>query len=160
MDISYLDRMHLMTSLLCSSYSQAHCTVLRCVTSMPSKLSIEWSQWNVNCQHLPVAVTLYLYGSIWHSGQDLLKVYSRSRIRIMFTQDQMVFGSTPMTMCRNVGQTSNSMLTLPTQQWWVPGGRELWLSGWSCLHACMTCALYSPRGDDIAQVVCVVYWGR
>ena len=39
---------------------------------------------------------------------------------------------------------------------WVPGGQELWLSGSNCLHTCVLCALYSPRGDEIAQVVLYV----
>ena len=63
-----------------------------------------------------------------------------------------------LTLCRSVEQTSHSILPLPTQQWWVPSGQEIWLSGSSCLHACMACAPYSPRGDEIAQVVSVLYW--
>ena len=31
------------------------------------------------------------------------------------------------------------------------------MSGSSCLHTCITCALYSPGGDEIAQAVCVLY---
>ena len=39
-----------------------------------------------------------------------------------------------MVLCRSVMQTSHSMLPLPTQHWWVPGGREFWTCGSSCLH--------------------------
>ena len=34
------------------------------------------------------------------------------------------------------------------------------LSGSSLLHTCMACVLYSPRGDEIVQVVCVLYKER
>ena len=34
------------------------------------------------------------------------------------------------------------------------------LSGSSCLHICMTYALCSPIGDEIAQAVCVLCQGR
>ena len=36
-----------------------------------------------------------------------------------------------LVMCKSVGQTSHSILHLPTQQWWVPGGMkigELWMA--------------------------------
>ena len=56
-----------------------------------------------------------------------------------------------------IRQTSHSTLCLPTQQWWVPCGWKLCLSGPSCLHTCMTCELYSPRRVEIVQVMCVQY---
>ena len=54
-----------------------------------------------------------------------------------------------------VGRTCCSIQLLPTQQLWVPGGRELLLSA-SCIHTCMTCALYSPREMTLLKW-CVSY---
>ena len=52
-------------------------------------------------------------------------------------------------------------LRAPTQQWWVPNGPELWWRGSRCLHrpTCMTCALYSPRGDTY-KIGVFQYQGR
>ena len=48
-------------------------------------------------------------GSMWPSGFKI----RRSRVRFPL-----------LVMCRSVGQTSHSILPLPTQQWWVPGGTK------------------------------------
>ena len=56
-------------------------------------------------------------------------------------------------------QISHSTLPLHTQQWWVPGGRNLCLSSSSCLRTCLR-VLSSPRGDDTACMVYVLYQGR
>ena len=49
-------------------------------------------------------------------------------------------------ICRSVGQTSYSILPLPTQQWWVPGGTKNWniVNGISCRK----CAEVSPEEDS------------
>ena len=68
-------------------------------------------------------------------------------------------------MCRSVRQFQHIVHPLPTQQLWVPGGRELCLSGPSYLHTCMTCTLYirggrggglGVGGGDFASGVCPV----
>ena len=67
---------------------------------------------------------------------------------VAWTQNQKVWGTIPIA-CHEYKCWVNFSL---------PG--KSWLSGSSCLHTCMICALYSPRGDEIAQVVCVLYQGR
>ena len=48
-----------------------------------------------------------------------------------------------LVMCGSVGQTSHSILPLPTQQWWIPGGTKNWkiVNGISCRK----CAEFAPE---------------
>ena len=81
---------------------------------------------------------------MWHIGQGIgLKI---KRSRALFPQ---------LVMYRNVVQAS-FMMTLPVPLQRLPSDHTLGLHGSSCLHICMACG---PRGDEIAQVTCVLYQG-
>ena len=59
---------------------------------------------------------------------------------------------------QNVRQISHFILPFAYLEvmgtWWMRI-----VIGLSCLHTCMMCALYS-RGNEIAQMLCVLYQGR
>ena len=65
-----------------------------------------------------------------------------------------------LVICRSVGQTCNVILPLPTQQWWVSGEWELWMSSSSWLHTSSSencvCVQYSrsQKRRDCLSGVC------
>ena len=60
-----------------------------------------------------------------------------------------------LVMCRSIWQTSHSILPLPTQQWWVPGGRKFCLNGSSCMPPYLydVCAVFSIGWWDCSSGV-------